>query len=253
MGLTQSTEHSQAKEQYEYQPEDYPWIYAIREVEVLDWKNGLDPEEILQQNHIQDNLPAHIYGRVYLGDATSVQDIAKLKQLGINRVLNMAGPLALKKRAVRAYEKECIEYMRITAQDEEDYPLLERHWESAYHFIHAKQQDNNEVPHHNGGNCVVHCVAGLNRSGLIVAADYMVTCQKPVLEVVRHLRKQRGNAALCNSYFQEQLVAFARKHDLLGAKPGTPNSFDFIVPSNDDSRKPPSTKVKNYKSLFSGM
>merc|ERR1712224_508304 len=74
------------------------------------------------------------------------------------------------------------------------------------------------------GKCVVHCQAGLNRSVLIVAAYYMMETRTPVLETVRHVRKQRGNLALCNEGFQQQLVAMARKRDLLGPPPGTEGS-----------------------------
>jgi hypothetical protein len=59
----------------------------------------------------------------------------------------------------------------------------------------------------------------------------MLTTQTPVLETVKHNRKQRGNVALCNAGFQQQLVAMARQQTLLGAKPGTEESIIKHVPS----------------------
>lgn len=139
--------------------------------------------------------------KVYLGNAACVQDdddvVAKLNtQRGIRRVLNMAGPMALKSTTIQEYDKQGIDYKCITALDEDYYPLLERDWEEARQFIHdpTNQRD---------GNIVVHCEAGMNRSALVVAADYMLTCQIPVLETVQHVRRQRGNVALQNEYFQE--------------------------------------------------
>jgi protein-tyrosine phosphatase len=207
---------------FDYQPEDSPWVASIRDTHVLDWCRGLNHEQIQNQFQIQLDLPVHIYGNVYLGNAASVENIGKLQRLGITSVLNMAGPFALKRSTIRAYETHGIVYKRISAKDDTDYPLLERHWKEAYEFLHTAQVEgavkdtavnNDNYP---SNNIVVNCVAGINRSALVVAADYMVTCQKPVLEVVRHIRRQRGNQALSNTYFQEQLVALARQSNLLG-------------------------------------
>jgi Dual specificity phosphatase, catalytic domain len=143
---------------YDYQPQDWPWVWAIRDPQMLDWRAGLSDEAILERQKLQENLPVHIYGKVYLGSAASVQDLAKLKKLGIRRVLNMAGSMALKKSTILAYQKEGIDYKRITALDEDYYPLLARDWKESHDFIHDPEQE---------GNVVVHCVAGMNRSGLV--------------------------------------------------------------------------------------
>ena len=71
------------------------------------------------------------------------------------------------------------------------------------------------------GKIVVHCQAGCNRSGLIVAADYMLSYRSNVLETVLHCRKCRGNSFLTNPGFQGQLVALARQNKLVGPAPGT--------------------------------
>jgi hypothetical protein len=245
MGLSQSLRHAgdvapARRQTYEYQPEDWPWVSAIRDPEVLDWRRGLSRDAILERQNFQNDLPVHIYGNVYLGSANSVQDLAKLKKLGIRRVLNMAGSMALKKSTILAYEKEGFDYKRITALDSDYYPLLEKDWKDAYDFIHNSEQD---------GNVVVHCVAGINRSVLIVAADYMVSNQVPVLETMQHIRKQRGNVALQNEYFQEQLVALARTCNLLGNAPGTEGSiFKKVVVSSPNST-PVRTRANDVKSL----
>jgi Dual specificity phosphatase, catalytic domain len=247
MGVSQSLRHegdeaSDRFKRYEYQPEDWPWVWAIRDPEVLDWRPGLSPEAILDRQNFQDNLPVQIYGKVFLGSANSVQDLSKLKKLGIRRVLNMAGSMALKKSTILAYQKEGFDYKRITALDSNYYPLLEKDWKEAYDFIHDSEQE---------GNVVVHCMAGVNRSVLIVAADYMVSNQVPVLETVQHVRRQRGNVALQNEYFQEQLVALARTSNLLGEAPGMKGSKleNVAVPSPDSILTRPRTNdCKNVRS-----
>lgn len=64
-------------------------------------------------------------------------------------------------------------------------------------------------------------MAGHNRSALIVAVEHLrANRDTNVIEAVRHIRKKRGNVALQNEGFQEQLVAYARIHNLsLGETP----------------------------------
>ena len=203
---------------YEYVQEDWPWLWAIWEPENLDWKIGLSDEEIQETAQRQAQLPASITENLFLGNAFSVESTEKLKAKGITAVLNMAGPMALKRNTIRAYKNQGIQYKQIDGDDEFEYPLLQKHWLEAHDFIKSTTKDGK-------GKCVVHCVAGINRSALIAAAYHMVATQSPVLESVKHVRRQRGNVAICNEGFQAQLVAFARVHDLLGPEPGTEESI----------------------------
>jgi Dual specificity phosphatase, catalytic domain len=227
---------------YEYQPADEPWIRAIR---VLDGRQQDLPHSEKIEGRIQTtqageggavvvDLPVHIHANVYLGNASSASHLGTLQRLNVRRVLNMAGPYALKRSTIRMYEVLGIEYRGIAARDQPDYPLLERDWSDAHAFLHPRRDDDaqqdaagtgssgsNNDHYDTDAATLVHCMAGLNRSALVVAADYMVTCRVPVLEVVRHIRRQRGNAALSNAYFQEQLVALARHSNLLGDVPLT--------------------------------
>ena len=198
-------------------------MWGIRDPECLDWKIGLSDEDVRNQALNQRNLPVSISDQLYLGNAPSVESVAKLKECGITAVLNMAGPLALHRKTIREYKANSIKYKQINAKDEYEYPLLKRHWKDAYDFIRVTTAGGK-------GKVVVHCMAGMNRSALIVTAYHMISTQTPVLEAVRHVRKQRGNVALMNEGFQEQLVAMARDHKLLGAAPGTPESIIMQTP-----------------------
>lgn len=164
---------------------------------------------MLEQLQYQQRLPVRISETLFLGNANCVQNVRRLKHLGITAVLNLAGPMALKRSTIRALSSNKIEYKRLDALDQENYPLLPNDWLEAQEFIRESVAGGH-------GKCLVHCIAGVNRSVLTVAAYYMLSTKTPVLETMKHIRRQRGNNALQNEGFQEQLVAFARQNSLLG-------------------------------------
>lgn len=208
--------HSTSKYRYN-EATDWPYVWALRDGSVLDWKVGLNAEQVMEQQRAQIDLPVEITPTRYLGNCQCAHDLQKLQTLNIRRVLNMAGPTATPSAVVDAYAANGIAYKVICAQDEEDYPLMDKHWEEAHAFINQGNNDGNKE------KVLVHCVAGHNRSALVVAARVLVTnnddATTNVIDAVRHLRKQRGNVALQNGGFQEQLVAFARHHNCLGPAP----------------------------------
>ena len=101
------------------------------------------------------------------------------------------------------------------------------------------------------GKMVIHCQAGINRSGVITAAIYMLEEQMHVLDVVKHIRRRRGNCYLWNVSFQKQLIALAKKNSLLGPKPeDIPNiSYNEFENYVDQSGKNKFSSEK-IKSLF---
>ena len=210
--LQPGTQYSDAEDGVEYSsiPSDLPWVAAVNDIDVTDWRVGLSPTKIARVHQQQHCLPVRIHETLYLSDARSVRSIAALKSRRITRVLNMAGAAAAPLPTIqRTYHSMGIAYKEISAPDDETYPLLELHLKEALEFLH---EDGTAVS-------VVHCSAGLNRSGLIACIDFMLTNNVPVVEAVAHLRRQRGNMALGNEGLQKQLVAFARAHNMLGDVP----------------------------------
>lgn len=199
---------------------DWPWVWTIRDYKLLDWQGGgrSTGERVPALASEQLRLPVRIHDKVYLGNTACISDINHLKDLGITGVLNVAGPQALAKKTIQALKQNNIEYHSFAAKDEYDYPMLSKHWEKALELI--KNMTNSPE-----SKLVVHCQAGLNRSGLLVTSYYMISTETPVLEAVRYVRRHRGNSALRNPGFQEQLVALARETGLLGNQPGTAGSI----------------------------
>lgn len=60
------------------------------------------------------------------------------------------------------------------------------------------------------GKTIVHCQAGLNRSGLVAATALILDGMKPQ-EAIDLLRKKRSPLVLCNHYFEEWLLGQGRK------------------------------------------
>ena len=65
-----------------------------------------------------------------------------------------------------------------------------------------------------GEGLLVHCMAGINRSGFLVVALLMLRERISVLDAVGRVKSARGTVLL-NSAFQIQLLEVAREHQLL--------------------------------------
>ena len=113
------------------------------------------------------------------------------------------------------------------------YPIVEKCLPECFEFINAARgastsgggnSSNTEKSSSMGGGAdntsgkvVVHCVAGINRSGVVATAAYMIATQTPVLDAIKHVHSKRG-ALLWNKSFVVQLCILARKHNLLGLR-----------------------------------
>eukprot|EP00961_Rhodomonas_salina_P257222 3476236-Rhodomonas_salina.1 len=145
--------------------------------------------------------------------------------MGITHVLNVAGPEGAPKCS-ETYAEAQILYRMIDARDRDGYPVLMRHLAEARDFIGSARAG--------GGRCMVYCMTGYDLSGVIVAADKMLNERMSVLQTLAHCRRQRGNTFLTSEGFQEQLLAVARSQNLLGNKPGSPES---VVPGGSFRRR----------------
>ena len=185
--------------------DDRRWMKALRHTEETeDMSKGI-PVEIIP-------------GKLYIGDSDCVREECReqLHKQNITAVLNIAankGTPADPKYLAREWKEKADNgsflYKAIAADDAKTYPLLENHWREAKEFL-----DNAIVTENRA--CLVHCVAGQNRSGLIVCAFYMLHKQINILEAVKFVRSRRGTEVLKNKGFQHQLLQLAKAEKCLG-------------------------------------
>ena len=168
-----------------------PWLAAVRRI--LDEPPGAGVD-----------LPVLIMPHLLLGDKRSANDLATIDSFGVTHILNMAGTFG------RTSHTSSKHYLEIHAADEEGYPILAKHLKEASEFIREARAQ--------GGRCLIHCQAGINRSGCIAVAELMLTERLPVVQAVARGKQARG-VILSNHSFQAQLVSLARANDLLGQQP----------------------------------
>ena len=195
----------------------WPYLWAIRDPECLDWKKGLSPETIQSIALSHANLPVQVSSLdqwLYLSDARAAHDVERLVSLGISAVVNCAGRGGRSEVAIKAYKNAGIGYKELKGEDEEGYRMLGLHLHTTQRFVES------ELARKKGGKVLIHCVAGVNRSGVIICSLKMLKERKNVLDVVAEVRLARGNVCLQNFTFQEELVDLARREGLLGPAPG---------------------------------
>ena len=183
-----------------------PYCRYLKDRRHLDWAAGLDDDERGAEVRRMHRLPVDVTPNLYLGDAGCAADMERLKSLSITHVLNCAAGETRDMRAV--YLQNGIQSMAVAAKDNENCALLDGHVDVEAFLKTARAS----------GKVLVHCVQGLNRSGLVVAAA-LVRDGADVIDAVRILRKRRGNDALSNTNFQRRLVRYAARMGRLGPLP----------------------------------
>jgi predicted protein tyrosine phosphatase len=225
MGNHQSPCKASGRDRHRTKSDD-AYIFAIQNQVFLDWEHRVERQAELSEDTRRETIdklkethqqfPIRISEKVYISNAVGASNIENLKAQGVTHVLNVGGRTAAW-RPPEAYHEAGINYKMVEAVDEPSYDMLDLHLDECLDFIHP------DTTKPKVAKCVVHCQAGCNRSGVIVAAEHMLRTRMNVLETVLHCPKCRGNAFLTNPGFQSQLVALARKERLLGPAPGTKN------------------------------
>ena len=102
-----------------------------------------------------------------------------------------------------------ISYLEIAGVDSLQYDMAQ-HAAAASTFMGAAAAT--------GGKCLVHCMAGINRSGFLAIAQVMLAAKRPLLEALETGKAARG-VVLLNRSFQLQLLRLASTRGLLGPPP----------------------------------
>lgn len=89
-----------------------------------------------------------------------------------------------------------------------EYKLEDQAFMPDIHVLHTIARDVNEMAA--DGKTLVHCQAGLNRSGLVTALSLMMA-GLPATEAIALLREKRSPMVLCNATFEEWLLRWTWK------------------------------------------
>ena len=172
------------------------------------------------------NPPVAVLPWLYLGPMTCVRDKAEeLHRIhGITHILSVNRmPPKVLETLYWEFRSNNIDHCYVAADDHLSYDMM-AHWDESRDFLQQCYDDyrradvlSDDAPKPKG-KALVHCSAGMNRSGTIVAAAMMHFGQMDILQVARALKASRGYA-LCNSSFVKQLVIFAAREGHLGDKP----------------------------------
>ena len=166
---------------------------------------------------IRDKLSEVMPG-LFLSNGQIAQDLALLRAQRISHILNMA-PIEVPTTA-EFYAEEKIDFKAIVAKDEFDYDVMQ-HWPEARAYLDAALNEQN-------GRVLVHCQAGINRSGAIAVAYMMVTRRRLLVDAAKSAKRKRYQL-ITNLNFQLALVKFASAEGLLG-KPALPRRMSSPNP-----------------------
>lgn len=177
-------------------------------------KSMLDQKSLnsSSQPHL-DFIPSMITEYLYLGNLRSARNMEELKSIGITHVINtiekyseaMFSKKESRESCKSFYENQNIEYMGFTSDDDDGYPILDK-FEAVFKFIEKARKEN--------GKCLIHCVQGRNRSGVLTTAYLMIKNQIDPLSAVEHVVTKR-NHVLSNGSFLVDLLIFAKQHNIL--------------------------------------
>ena len=205
--------------------EQIPWAW----IKKIDSLVAQSKSQYIYQHH---SFPVEILPWLFLSDEESAQNIKLIKSLGVTHVLSLNGTTAHQCRwSTELYHTAGIIHKRIHAVDEEGYEMIHNHWNECCDFLEQVRASEN-------AKIILHCVSGINRSGVIACAAMMIFEQVTVIPAVEFCLEKR-KTLLWNKSFQRQLCSLAAQHDLLGSKP---DEFDNS-PIVEEPLQPPPIKA----------
>lgn len=149
------------------------------------WGCGRPPGPGIMGNGMTKVLPG-----LYLGNFIDAKDPDQLGRNKITHIISIhESPQPL---------MQGITYLRIPVADNPEVPI-KKHFKECINFIHCCRL--------NGGNCLVHCFAGISRSTTIVTAYVMTVTGLGWREVLEAIKSTRP-IANPNPGFRQQLEEF---------------------------------------------
>jgi hypothetical protein len=156
--------------------------------------------------------PTRVADRLWLGSFFDAMDVEFLRGEGITHVVNCADRLP-RFETYTVKEADLRAWIVLNADDDRDYPILERHLDTVTEFIDSALLELDS-------KVLVHCRAGVNRSATLVLAYAALRLPLPLplrssrLEafatVFEHVMERRP-MILSNEGFYKQLVEWAHR------------------------------------------
>ena len=148
--------------------------------------------------------PSKIFDFLYIGCDENAKDLEEIKDYGFTHVINCAADFV--ETGLKYYQStSVVKYIEFWADDDYEYDMMQ-HFPEAFEFIEDARK--------NDGKVLIHCVAGINRSGVLTSAYYMMHKEVGPITATRFVRKQRS-PHLNNGNFIKQLVQHANVVGLL--------------------------------------
>jgi hypothetical protein len=190
------------------------------EAEIKEWVEKVREMINRPEYQIERSLPCQVIPGLYLSSKREASSCEILRSNKITHVFSCVNDPRNPKECEKA-RKRCIDdanvesYLGIWSEDEEGYDMLGQHFEQFESFVHAALCSEVGIGACEGNNkrILVHCNAGVNRSGLLVVAYAMKSLRLSLLDALQMGLEARG-PLLWNRYFQTQLVKFARSEGL---------------------------------------
>lgn len=168
-----------------------------------------DPLQILSELHklcifsaaVEEQLdePVEVHPGLWLGSKHAAQDLSWQDSVGIGAVLNLASDDV---QEPEGGYPETTRIMKIPAVDAQGYSLLPEHFPACFAFVEECLAES--PPRH----ILIHCIQGLNRSGVICVASVMLLRQCSLMDAFYHCSRLRCDI-VNNLSFQEQLISLA--------------------------------------------
>eukprot|EP01084_Bolivina_argentea_P088670 160071_1 len=137
---------------------------------------------------IFNRYPNHIINNLYLGDRGDAKHQYVMRDLGITHIINITEDIK------NVFENDGIKYLNIKISDD-PYAKIDKILDECIAFI-----DN--CIHKQNVAVLVHCVAGVSRSAIIVIAYMMKRRNMKYLEAMQYVKKRRNiinpNYGFCN-------------------------------------------------------
>lgn len=146
-----------------------------------------------------------ICDHLYLGSFDDAENIEKLKEESITYVVNTVEDEFENMKTGKEFYGENFKYLGFLSEDIDTYPIL-KHFDQVFTFIEEARKNNSK--------CLIHCMAGINRSGCLATAYYMVFKGIGPISAADHVFHARGTL-LSNTGFIERLVRFSNDRNLL--------------------------------------